>query len=334
VERSNTEIKIKRKTVYVTCGEKCFKLTKDVHEEVGDLLCTQEEAATRMLLHAKHAVVKYSSVVLVTEDTDVFVIAVGLSTLINSSLFIRRGTSTRVRLVDITKVAGMLGNAVCTALLGLHPWTGCDTVSALSGQGKLKAVKLMTKNDHFLSAFSSLGTSWKLSSELFTVIEEFTCRLYCSGTKVETVNELRYEIFRAKQGNVESSQLPPCRDSLFQHTLRANYQAAIWRQSLIQLPDIPDPTDGHGWSRNVDASISIHWMTGSPAPDIVLALIACKCARYCVPQDCSCIINGLKCTAACKLQNCTNTPPDDDDLHCADESSDSSDSKDDEFDDN
>ena len=105
-----------------------------------------------------------------------FVYLLGLSTLINSSLFIRRGTSTRVRLVDITKVAGMLGNAVCTALLGLHPWTGCDTVSALSGQGKLKAVKLMTKNDHFLSAFSSLGTSWKLSSELFTVIEEFTCR--------------------------------------------------------------------------------------------------------------------------------------------------------------
>ena len=38
----------------------------------------------------------------------------------------------------------------------------------------------------------------------------------------------------------------------------------------------------------------------------VLSLISCKCTRRCHYSDCSCMLNGLKCTIACKLQNCYN----------------------------
>ncbi|KAG0729479.1 hypothetical protein GWK47_030252 [Chionoecetes opilio] len=49
----------------------------------------------------------------------------------------------------------------------------------------------------------------------------------------------------------------------------------------------------------------IPWMAGLPAPDVVLNLISCTCRRTCRPSDCSCILNGLKCTVVCKLQGCS-----------------------------
>ena len=54
-----------------------------------------------------------------------FIICLGLCQDVNN-IFIRRGSKLSVRLVDITKLAAALGRDVCTALLGLHPWTGCD----------------------------------------------------------------------------------------------------------------------------------------------------------------------------------------------------------------
>ena len=39
-------------------------------------------------------------------------------------------------------------------------------------------------------------------------------------------------LFCAKEGKVNSNQLPPCADCLKMHSLRANYQAAVWRRSL------------------------------------------------------------------------------------------------------
>ena len=49
-------------------------------------------------------------------------------------------------------------------------------------------------------------------------------------------------------------------------------------------------------------------MRGSPAPDAVLQLLSCKCARSCKLPECTCLVNGFKCTDMCKrkLQTYTN----------------------------
>ena len=312
--------------MFVTCGTQCFRLTQNDCQIVDDLSSNQEEADTRLLLHAKDAAEQYPSLVCVTEDTDVFVICLGLSHVINSKIYIRRGTKMRVRLVDITKLATVLGDEVNNALMGLHSWTGCDTVSALAGQGKLKALKIILQNQRYKTAFSEIGANWDLSNEVLDTIEEFTCKLYSRNTKFRKVNQLRYEMFRSKRGDVESGQLPPCQNTLFQHTFRANYQSAIWRRSLENFPDIPDPTQGHGWVMNEDNKLVIQWMTTPPAPEVVLGLMSCKCSRMCRPSDCSCILNGLKCTAACRMQTCSNMVHDEEELQ--QDSEDSSDSDD------
>ena len=96
-------------------------------------------------------------------------------------------------------------------------WTGCDSVSAFAGQGKIKALDLIQTSDTFREAFESLGVEWNVSDELFPVLENFTCAMYARNAKSTTVNALRYDMFRSKKGDVSSGQLPPCKDALKQH---------------------------------------------------------------------------------------------------------------------
>jgi len=137
--------------------------------------------------------------------------------------------------------------------------------------------------------------------------------MYCSNINTKLVNQLRYEMFCAKNGDISSGQLPPCSDALRQHAHRANYQAAIWRRSLESSPTVPSPTDGHRWNL-LDRQLEIYWLTGTPAPKVlvVLELMLSRCCRNC-HKDCPCVINGFHCTPACKLQECTNMQDDDDD---------------------
>ena len=67
----------------------------------------------------------------------------------------------------------------------------------------------------------------------------------------------------------------------------------------------------YGWMTDVNGKLAIEWMRGKPAPDAVLQLLSCKCARTCKLPDCTCLANGLKCTDMCKLQTCNNQPTED-----------------------
>ena len=87
--------------------------------------------------------------------------------------------------------------------------------------------------------FLQVGQYWNLSPELMDQVEAFTCRIYASKTLSTEVNTLRYNLFCAKKGEMESYQLPPYRDCLVKHAQRANYQAAIWRRCLEKDPQSP-----------------------------------------------------------------------------------------------
>ena len=129
---------------------------------------------------------------------------------------------------------------------------------------------------------------------------------YCKSTQTTlcNVNDLRYQLFRIKKGDVDSSQLPPCKDTLMLHAKRANYQACVWKRCLEQEADIPSP-EGHGWMIE-DGLLVIDWMKGLPAPQVVMELIACKCSRVCKAPECQCVANALRCSPARKNQFCDN----------------------------
>ena len=92
----------------------------------------------------------------------------------------------RTRYIDIGKLANSLGDEVCLSLIGLHAFTGSDTVSAFTGRGKLAALKLLKKNDKHKEIFKQLGESWNVPQDLFDNLEAFVCQIYaCSSTTVE-----------------------------------------------------------------------------------------------------------------------------------------------------
>ena len=219
------------------------------------------------------------------------------------------------RYIDIGKIVSAIGLQVCKALLGLHAFTGCDSVSSFAGIGKVKPLKILRKNDEFQEVFARLGEEWPVTEELFGKLEAFVCALYGATKGTSDVNELRYALFCAKKGEAESHQLPPCRDCLKKHCQRANYQAAVWKNSL-RNNEVPTPV-GKGWFLETNAHgerLETDWMDGLPAPRAVIELIACTCKKSCDETTCDCILNGLKCSDLCRLTTCSNQPEEEGDV--------------------
>ena len=213
------------------------------------------------------------------------------------------------------KIVCAIGLQVCKALLGLHAFTGCDSVSSFAGIGKVKALKILRKNDECQEVFARLGEEWSVTEELFGKLEAFGCALYGAKKGTSDVNELRYALFCAKKGEAESHQLPPCRDCLKKHCQRANYQAAVWKNSL-RNNEVPTPV-GKGWFLETNAQgerLETDWMDGLPAPRAVIELIACTCKKSCDETTCDCILNGLKCSDLCRLTTCSNQPEEEGDV--------------------
>lgn len=80
-------------------------------------------------------------------------------------------------------------------LIAMHAFTGCDTVNAFAGRGKITALQLVKLQKSYEEMFKQLGMEWVLSNELFQSLKQFTCKLYCSQTGSNNINEWRYRLF-------------------------------------------------------------------------------------------------------------------------------------------
>ena len=169
----------RRKVLYVTSEERCWKIIGETVEEVPDLGSSQEEADTRLLFHPAHAAQNgHQTVVITSEDTDVLVLLLAFSRALNTILLQKCGSSTRKKLIDMKMIATVLGDDTCKALIGVHAFTGCDSISAFAGKGKAKALKMLKDDAEIKETFAKLGEEWQLPTDLFTHIEKFTCDLY------------------------------------------------------------------------------------------------------------------------------------------------------------
>ena len=189
--------KLHGKVLYATVDDKCYRITSHGSVEVPALQCHQEEADGRLLFHAIHADREgYQAAVICSEDTDIFIMSLAFHDKIGASLFQKCGTKARRRVVDITKVAATVGIDVCRALVGVHAYTGCDTVSAFAGKGKAKALKLLSKNKEIQDTCFKLGQEWP---DLINKLEAYTSLLYALKTSSTKINDLRYHLFCAKK---------------------------------------------------------------------------------------------------------------------------------------
>ena len=114
--------------MYLGYDKECFKLTKESVEIVKHLRRNHEEADTRVFLHAKDAASTKDAVIIVCQDTDVFILAIAKAAIVGVPIFQKRGTQNRTRFVSITDISNILGSDLSVCLPGLHALTGCDSV--------------------------------------------------------------------------------------------------------------------------------------------------------------------------------------------------------------
>ena len=129
--------RLKDKELHVTCGNRCYKITAKRIEDEEELRSEQEEADTRLLLHAQHAAneQRYKSIIVSSENTDVRILCLAFSFSIDVPIYQRCVSQLNARYVDIGKIAHAIGQNACKALPGLHAFTGCDAVSAFASAG-------------------------------------------------------------------------------------------------------------------------------------------------------------------------------------------------------
>ena len=302
--------------LFITVDDACFRLYAEptsshlCSQQVDVLCCSHEEADTRLILHANHAISEgFEAAVIRSPDTDVAVIALGLSHSVAGRLIFRTGTQQRTRFIDLTALGVHYGPDVSSSIIGMHAFTGCDSTSAFCGKGKTKALNLITSNPSLAAAMRQLGTAISPPENLLPACEEFVCALY-GKPQASHVNTLRYQLFCAST-SCSPEKLPPSRDALAQHVLRANYQALIWQSALSGQPDIPGPV-GHGWEKDHDGSIMICWMKQYIAPRDILRIVSCRCKTgKCESLRCVCRKESLACTDICGCISCNNplNPP-------------------------
>lgn len=207
----------------VAWGSQC----EATHKEMTYLNSNQEEADTKILLHAIDATATGATHIdIVSPDTDVFVLSLRrFPELCEDTNFVT-GKGQRHRQIPLGPIVRSLGPSKIAALPGFHAWSGADVTGSFAGKGKLACWKAFVNADEdSIAALADLGTTTQPTPRTVAAIEKLVCQLYQPNTSYSKVKDLRWFLFRRKQA--ESERLPPTLAALQKAIMRAHYQAMV-----------------------------------------------------------------------------------------------------------
>ena len=169
------------------------------HTKRWDILIQNEEADTKILLHALDATADGATELTIhSPDTDVLVLAIRRYSEMcpNTSFVTGRGANHRsIKLQPM--VEALACPAKTTALRTFHAITGADNTGSYSGKGKVSCWKeFQEADDSILSALGNLGREEQPNDDIKGGIKRFVCQMYLPKTDITTVKELRWFLFR------------------------------------------------------------------------------------------------------------------------------------------
>ena len=223
-------------------------------------------------------------------DTDVMVMLIHHNSDKPIFLTTAKGTS-----YDIGKIRDALPERYRRYLIFLHSFSGCDTVSAISGFGKSS---LLTKLCNTDKAETAMGVFLDIQAEKDEIIKS-GCELFMlmfPGKPPKDLGDLRFDVFskRAAAGSINPDKLPPTTGAATQHSLRAYLQTRDWL--LLETPSL-DVLE-YGWKLGDQGYAPIP--SKDPiAPDFLLKFVSCNCLGDCTTLRCSCKKQGVDCISAC-----------------------------------
>ena len=117
----------------------------------------------------------------------------------------------------------------------------------------------MEKYPKFHGLFKQLGEDWKITTELYENLEEFTCLMY-GQNREKLTNIARTKILRKMVGEgntftwkskVDLTRLPPCQAALRPHIQRVNHRVCHYKRANEAIIECPKPfTEGQGWVKS------------------------------------------------------------------------------------
>ncbi|KAG7168451.1 hypothetical protein Hamer_G002510, partial [Homarus americanus] len=160
--------------------------------------CNQEEAVTRMMVHAADALeCGHRRILIRTVDTDVVILAVALAierSEVLDKLWLTFGTGKNRRYI-----AKALGPEKSRALPVFHAIKGCNTVSAFAGHSKKTAWATWNAFPEVTTAFLSLAsTPSEQPDGVLSILERFIVMIYDRTSTCCDVNVLRKKLFSRK----------------------------------------------------------------------------------------------------------------------------------------
>jgi hypothetical protein len=255
-----------------------------------------------------------------SNDTDVFVIMLGLQHRLNCQQMLIEWTSEKW--IDVTRVHQEIGKAKAEAIIGFHCFTGCDTVEKFSGKTKSKWTQAFLKcSPSVINAFIKLST--EVSDDILCELESFTASVYNPKCKKrQTLGEVRWSVYirdlrKKKSNNTKGKRskknifesMAPTSGAFLQHVRRSHVVAQTLSQSDKAVIDHINPA-GFGWRFSNERYEAV--ITDEPmAPAEVLNPDSCSCNTNCSTGHCPCKKDpAIPCSQFCACsEDCENTDP-------------------------
>ena len=149
---------------------------------------------------------QFTSVVVHSADTDLFV------AMLHHLNFDKHNNvimETKKGCVSINEIAQQLSPEMRECLPFAHAVSGCDTVSATYGLGKLRAYKKLCESDFWRDTMRKVGNDDVNIEHMVEMGEKFYMELYGKlGKKADSLNHLR-EIMYTMPKYIPISRIPP-----------------------------------------------------------------------------------------------------------------------------
>ena len=272
----------------------CLSYTNGSITKERLLQCYHEEADDRILFHANHAVRvgEYKSVVLATDDTDIFVCATQhfskLQTFDLEELWFVSGPASSRTFFPIHSLTQSLEANLSNVLIPLHALSGADCLSKIGT--KSKALKAGEQYYELLSRFGH----GELTEKMIADAERFLLKCVTKH-EVDTFDELRYVVYHEKYLKFNVERFPPTSDSIRQHISRGYLQVFKWLYCPF-LETIPlNPLD-HGYAKDEDGNMIPIISMKPPIPSNFP--LPCTC-RKCIKVTCKCRMLKIACCQYC-----------------------------------
>jgi hypothetical protein len=285
-----------------------INLISDRLRKKGCTVMNAEGDADYDIVQAAIAVSECKTTSLIGEDTDLLILLLHHMDSRKKTLYFRSDKKSKEqRVYNVNTLKECLGQRLCSQLLFIHAFTGCDTTSTVFGMGKKTFFQKAAEGDKELESCALAFTEPGQTSDAIEQHGNQSMVVLFSGKRSDSLASLRHSVLKKKVVSASSfvapARLPPTASSTKFHSLRVYYQIMVW----LGLDNNLDATD---WGWKIEDHQFVPVMTAkNAAPDNLLQIVHCNCTTACTTQRCTCRRYGLPCTSVCgrcQLESCEN----------------------------